>query len=268
MALRSRHRRFTTRPSAPRRFPFRRAARIGGLLVLLLAGTAYGLWTLSRARCFQVAGPIVCRVDTTERVVALTFDDGPTPAGVDFLLPVLAEAAVPATFFLIGRELEHAPALGRRLVEAGHQIANHSYSHRRMLLVSADFVRDELDRTDALLRAAGATGPIPFRPPYMKKLITLPRVLAETGRVTVTADVEPEGQDEAVDEAVGGTAADPAAIVAHVRANVRPGSIILLHPMYLSGEVTRQAVAGVIQALKADGYRFVTIAELLASRSG
>lgn len=126
-----------------------------------------------------------------------------------------------------------------------------------MVLVSKAFVRDELDRTDALIRAAGATSPILFRPPFFKKLLGLPQVLKETGRLTVTADVMPEGES--------GERPDFASIVARVMAEVRPGSIILLHPMYESRATTREAVLGVIRALKAKGYRFVTISELLAA---
>lgn len=242
-----------------RRFSKRRLQMVAAAIVLL-GGAGYGLWQLSRAPCFQLAGPIVCRVDTDERIVALTFDDGPTPMGVAFLLPLLAKEEVRATFFLIGRELEASPELGRRLIEAGHEVGNHSYTHQRMVLVSKAFVRDELERTDALLQTAGATGTIVFRPPFLKKLLALPQVLEETGRVTVTADVMPEGE--------GRTRPDAATIVSRVKAAVRPGSIVLLHPMYPSGAASREAAAGVIQALKADGYRFVTVSELLAAGRG
>ena len=68
----------------------KRLLQIGAAALVLLGDAGYGLWQLSRAPCFQLAGPIVCRVDTDERIVALTFDDGPTRMGVDFLLPLLA----------------------------------------------------------------------------------------------------------------------------------------------------------------------------------
>src|SRR5262245_46608587 len=101
-----------------------------GVLVVLV-GVAGGLWQLSRARSYQLFGDIVSRVDTNERAVALTFDDGPSARGLDALLPVLRERGIRATFFVVGSELARRPALGRQLVEEGHELGNHSYTHRQ-----------------------------------------------------------------------------------------------------------------------------------------
>jgi peptidoglycan/xylan/chitin deacetylase (PgdA/CDA1 family) len=224
-------------------------------LVLLLASAA-GLWRLSGSRTFQLFGRIVARVETQEKVVALTFDDGPAPAHADEILRVLRESGVRATFFLTGAEVERNPGLARRLATEGHELGNHTFSHPRMLLRSPSFIRAEVERTDSLLRAAGQAGPILFRPPYGRKLLGLPLYLSRTGRTTVTWDVEPDSYPEVAATADG--------ITRHVLERVRPGSIVLLHPWYDSRRTSREAIVPVIAGLRARGYRIVTVSELLA----
>ncbi|MHB1133496.1 MAG: polysaccharide deacetylase family protein [Chloroflexota bacterium] len=227
-----------------------------GLLALLLAGGA--LWQASNSRTFQLFGDLVPRVATAERVVALTFDDGPTEARVDEVLSLLHQADVRATFFVTGRELAQNPEGGRRLVAAGHELGNHSYSHTRLLLQPPATVEREIVDTDALIRAAGYSGPIAFRPPYGNKLLVLPLYLAQTGRVTVTWDVEPDSYAD--------VASSAERIAAHALERVRPGSIVLLHVWYDARETSCQAIPSVVAGLKERGYRFVTVAELLAQR--
>lgn len=233
----------------------RRILKIGVVLVLSVAVVA-GLWRLSGARRFQLFGELLYRGQTHEKRVALSFDDGPSPAATAVLLDVLADRGVKASFFLVGREMRADPELARRLVAAGHELANHSWSHQRMVLKSPAFLQRELDDTDALIRAAGHQGPIHFRPPYGKRLLLLPWLLQRQGRLTVMWDLEPES-DPAIDGNTG-------AIVDHVRANVQPGSIILLHPMYRPASLA--AVPRIIDALQADGWKFGTVAEMAKLR--
>lgn len=234
----------------------RRSIRITLIAVVLFLAAAAGLWRVSKSRTWQVAGEIVARVETEERVVALTFDDGPAPEHAEEILRVLRENGVRATFFVMGKDVERHPELARRMVEEGHELGNHSFQHRRMVLKSPAFIRAELERTDSLLRAAGQRGPILFRPPYGSKLVGLPRYLAKTGRTTVTWDVEPDSYEE--------VAATPEGITRHVLERARPGSIIILHPWYTSRRTSREAIGPVIAGLKARGFRFVTASELLA----
>jgi peptidoglycan-N-acetylglucosamine deacetylase len=227
------------------------------LLILLLA-LAYGLLEISKSRTFQFFGTIVPRVETSEKLVALTFDDGPTPQLTDEILRVLQEQDVKATFFLIGGELENHPEEGRKIVAAGHEIGNHSYSHTRMILVTPSFVKEEIEKTDALIRAAGYEKPAHFRPPYGKKLFALPFYLSQNDRRTVTWDVEPESSRE--------IAENSEAIARHVLDNTNNGSIILLHVMYDPQKKSLTAVKPIIEGLKQKGFRFVTVSELMTSK--
>lgn len=220
-----------------------------GLVAVLLVVT--GGYFLMNSRTYQLAGRLVDRVDTGEKVVALTLDDGPSDRAAE-VLDLLAAADIPATFYLNGRDLAARPELGRAIAEAGHEIGNHTYNHRRMVLVSPATVADEVERTDAEIRRTGYRGEITFRPPYGKKLWTLPDYLSDHDRTTVTWDVEPEA---------GNTSAD--AIVAATVDQVRPGSIILLHTMFGSGTASRAAIGPIVAKLRAEGYRFVTVSDLL-----
>jgi chitin deacetylase len=82
---------------------------------------------VSKSRTFQFFGEIVPRVETQQKVVALTFDDGPTPGATEEVLSILAEEGVKATFFVIGADLEQNLEQGRKIVAAGHELGNHTY---------------------------------------------------------------------------------------------------------------------------------------------
>ena len=158
------------------------------LALLLLA--LCGAFAYSKSRTSQLFGVIVSRVETREKVVALTFDDGPTDYAAGEILRDLGD--VKATFFLIGANMKECPSVAPRLVAAGHQLGNHTWSHNRMLLKSPSYIAREIESTDALIRAAGWRGPILFRAPYSKKLVGLPWYLWRHDRIDVMFDVEPE----------------------------------------------------------------------------
>jgi peptidoglycan/xylan/chitin deacetylase (PgdA/CDA1 family) len=229
-----------------------RIVALAGLAMLLTAG---GLWWLSKQRCFLPGAIIICRVDTDEKIVALSFDDGPTDDGVDSVLPVLAAHGVHASFFVIGEAMARNPAATRRIVEAGHELGNHSLTHRRMVGRSMATYRKELSQTNMLIEAAGAPRPMLVRPPYFQRLWGFARAVEEAGQTLVTADV-PDSMDPAL---------SAEAYADDILVRVRPGSIILVHPMYRSGANARGAVPILLERLRADGYRVVTVSELLAA---
>jgi peptidoglycan-N-acetylglucosamine deacetylase len=230
------------------------------LLLLMAALLILGLVLLqqvSSSRTFQFFGQLVPRVNTSQRVVALTFDDGPTPDATGQILSTLDQEHVRATFFVTGAELEKNMDEGKRIVAAGHELGNHTYSHERMVLVTPSFVRQEIERTDKLIRDAGYREEIYFRPPYGKKLFVLPYYLFKTGRKSITWDVEPDSYPE--------VAANSDKITEHVLSRTRPGSIIILHAMYPGRSESLKAVKKIVEGLKAQGYSFKTVSELLAS---
>jgi len=233
----------------------RRVLLGGGAAVVLLLVGVFTLFEISRARCFSLIGEAICHVDTNEPLVALTFDDGPTPDGL-----ALAEAALRpgnghATFFAIGGAIPGHEDLIRRLLADGHEVGNHSFSHVRMAMHSSAFYEDEIMRTDALLRGAGVPAPSLFRPPYGKKLIGLPLALARHHYRMIMWDVEDPLDAET-----------PQAYADSVVREARPGSIILMHIMYSGDAIARAALPLVVRGLAARGLRIVTVGELLRRR--
>ncbi len=234
--------------------------RVGLLLVILVPAVAFTTWRISKARNFQFFGGIVTRVETGERAVALTFDDGPTPGQTEAILAILAEYNVRATFFLVGQAIEANMAQCQMLAGAGHELGNHSYSHQQMVFRSLAFVQEEIETTDRLIRACGYEGNIHFRSPFGKRLFIVPYYLHMTDRLNIYYDVEPESYTD--------IARDADRITEHVLTQTRPGSIILLHVMADPREETLRAVPEIIEGLQAQGYRFVTVSELLEMGDG
>jgi peptidoglycan/xylan/chitin deacetylase (PgdA/CDA1 family) len=227
------------------------------LLILAIALAAlYGTYRYSKSRTHQLFGTIVDRVETDRKVVALTFDDGPTAYAADEILASLGTTH--ATFFVTGFGMIDSPAVAPRLVAAGDELGNHTFHHDRLVLKSQRTIAREIEPVDALIRKAGWRGPILFRAPFCKKLVGLPWYLAKHHRIDVTWDVEPDS-DSSLENRTD-------RIVEDVLTNTRPGSIILLHPWYHGREPTRAAIAPIIAGLRERGYDFVTVSELLALR--
>lgn len=235
--------------------PLLRLAGTLSLVLLMAIVAVWAGWKLSNSRRYQTFGDLVTRVETADSVVALTFDDGPIPRYTDSVLKVLADSNVRATFFTVGASLREQPDVAARIERAGHELGNHSYSHRRLVLKTPGYVRREIQQTDSLIRSAGYRGTIHFRPPYGKRLVVLPWVLSRDDRPIILADLEPDSHPL--------NARDAARMVEYVKRNVRPGSIILLHVEVPSRTAGREALPSIIGTLHAAGYRFVTVSELM-----
>jgi peptidoglycan-N-acetylglucosamine deacetylase len=230
---------------------FRHWVAAAGLAVLAVT-TLFGVYRLVNARCFALTGPVICRFETVRPVVALSFDDGPTELGVRSVLPVLKAHGARATFYVVGSEVAARPHLVREIDAAGHDVGNHSFTHTRLLGRSAAFYDDEIARTQAVLREAGVA-PVTFRPPFGDKLFGLPLAVARAGLQTVMWDVS----DPATKE--------PEKYAREVVSAARPGSIILMHPMYPDNETARQALPAILEGLERKGLEVVSVEELLAS---
>ncbi|MFK9094731.1 polysaccharide deacetylase family protein [Bacillus salipaludis] len=220
---------------------------VGILVVFLLL---LGTYKLMNSRTYQLFGGLTDQVETDQKVVALTFDDGPT-YNVDQILPLLDQYHAKATFFLIGNEIEQFPSEAQKIVDAGHQIGNHTYSHNRMIFKTPSYYKEEIEKTDQLIRDAGFQGEIDVRPPNGKKLVGLPLYLDNHNRDTITWNLEPDSFYT--------TASDK---VKYVEDQIKPGSIILIHPMYDKTGEELKTIEGILKTLSDEGYTFVTVDEL------
>ncbi|WP_018465486.1 polysaccharide deacetylase family protein [Calidithermus timidus] len=189
------------------------------------------------------------------RPVALTFDDGPWPGTTPAVLEILERKGIKATFFWVGRQLERYPDLARRVVAEGHAVGNHTYSHRSAAS-ELEVAADELERTNALIEQVTGVRTTLFRPPGGHLENGLAKYALERGYVVVmwsalSGDTDPKY-----------SAAD---IVNNVLSRVRPGSIVLLHDGGGDRSRTLAALPELIERLQAEGYRFVTVPQLLES---
>jgi len=226
------------------------------LVVIVLAGAALvGLREVVNSSTFMLFGDYVASVDTDEKDVALTFDDGPHPVYTPTVLDILDRHNIKATFFMMGRNVERFPAVAREVLARGHEVGNHSYSHPKLIFMSPARVREEIERTDALLRGIGAMGPIHFRPPHASKFLVLPYVLNQMGKLSVMGDGDPEEWKRR-----------PAAVMTEsILRQTRPGSIIGLHDVM--GVETIKTLEAIAPALIARGYRFERVSEFVKRRT-
>ena len=229
---------------------------IGSGAILLILGIAIILFQISKSRTFQFFGEIYPRVETSQKVVALTFDDGPTKAHTDEILAILRDEKIKATFFAMGAEIEKNPGELEKIVAEGHEVGNHTFNHERMILVTPDFVKKEIESTDELIRKSGYQGEITFRPPFGKKLFALPYYLSQNNRKTITWDVEPETFVEKSED-----------VIKYTLENAKNGSIILLHVAYDSRRESMKSVQPIIKGLKEKGFEFKTVSELITLKN-
>lgn len=198
----------------------------------------------------------VSRVDTQARVVALTLDDGPSPRFTPLALALAKREQVPITFFLVGQEALKHPELVRQEAAGGFVIGDHSWHHP---LVPLGDTRGawEVEETARLLQTLTGTRPTLFRPPGGLLNTGTAAYARSAGFTLVTWDVFPGDTDPR----------RPAAqLVKTVLAQVRPGSIILLHDGGGDRSQSLLALPAIVSTLKARGYRFLSVPELLALR--
>ncbi|MDU4960862.1 MAG: polysaccharide deacetylase family protein [Sporomusaceae bacterium] len=236
----------------------KRPARIGLWLALVCIAAGFGLTLQAVLPGNHFYGPVFSEVATAEKVVALTFDDGPYPPYTEQLLDVLGEANVTATFFMLGQNAEQHPELVARVAAAGHQIGNHTYSHVDLLKLSRDRIADEIDRTQRVLTAITGSTPVLMRPPHGFRDAVVMEVMAERGlKVVEWSVVSRDWLNPGVETIVGRTLD-----------GVKNGSIVLLHDgdsiaNTASRAQTVEAARRIIRELKSRGYRFVTVGEIL-----
>lgn len=188
---------------------------------------------------------------TGNKVIALTFDDGPGPYTAH-LLDVLDQYGAKATFFLIGSKVSSQANVVRSIHARGHQLGNHSWSHPELPKLPVDQIAGEIDRTnDAIKQATGVT-PAILRPPYGAVNGVVLEQLRLRGMSSIlwsvdTRDWADRNSDIVCSRAVAGA---------------RPGAIILMHDIH---QTSVGAVPCILSALKQQGYSFVTVQGLLGN---
>ena len=186
------------------------------------------------------------------KCVALTFDDGPGPYD-DRLLQILRDNDAKATFFLIGNKVAANPAGAKRIADAGMEIGNHTWEHPNMTTIPPEDIAGQLTKANDAITAATGRTPSLYRPAGGLSDLRCARPPASIGLAEILWDVIPF--DWANDS---NTAATRYMLMTYIK----PGSVVLFHDTYSS---TVDLVYQFIPVLKANGYRLVTVSELLGA---
>ncbi len=213
---------------------------------------------------------VLWSVATDEAAIALTFDDGPNPAFTPRVLDILAAVGARATFFVIGEQAGRAPGLLRRILAEGHEVGNHTWSHRSAALISAEDTRGEIRRATEALTAATGTPPRFYRPPRGMLTGSALEHAHLLGQQVVLWSVD---RGPAVDT-------DGDGVRRHLIEHLAPGAIIDLHDgvgaasgrprtewpakLLRRRETELAVLPDVLAAGRARGFRFVTLTELVA----
>lgn len=224
---------------------------VPALVALSLAGAAAHGTFYRNSRVF---GSVMGRLPTRERLIALTFDDGPNPDATPRILDTLGQYGVRATFFILGAHAERWPELVHRISAEGHQVGNHGYFHRKLHLRAPGYVERDIRLGTTAIERSGAPSPRFFRPPHGFRNPWVSRIAASFGQQTVgwslgVWDSDLPGVKKIVMRTVEG---------------VRPGSIVLLHDgdgydPYGDRIQTAKALPRIISELRDRNYGFARL---------
>ena len=187
------------------------------------------------------------QTSTPQKVIALTFDDGPHKKVTDLILDVLQKHQIKATFFVLGQNVASLPEVVQRIHNEGHEIGNHSWSHRNLTKLSVEELNKEMNDTNEQVYNTIGQYPTIYRPPFgaindqVKEAVSMTPVLWNID----TLDWQHK---------------TPAKTLENVKQQVKDRSILLMHDIY---EESYEALDSVIAYLEQQGYQFVTISELI-----
>lgn len=221
------------------------------------ASTAAAAYWYCMSPFSQALGAFPYRGTGSRKVVALTFDDGPNEPYTSQVADFLAERAIRATFFQVGRAVLRHPEVVRRLADAGHVIGNHGFTHEFTNYLSRRTLAEDVRKGQAALETVGLR-PALYRPPWLLRIPALWDILAAHGLQVVSGEFcHPLEVSQP----------RPELIARGVLAKVRPGSIVIFHDGYDGHDGNRAATVAaariVVDQLTDDGYDFVTVDELL-----
>lgn len=199
--------------------------------------------------------PVTCHGNINENRVAITFDDGPVESGTSVILDILNKNKVPAAFFCIGNKMKNEPALVKRIIDEGHIVGNHSYTHHFFFDLFPKFkMKDELDATNNASLEISNHKPRLFRPPYGVTTPSLASVVHE-------CNMQPVGWSLRSMDTVTN---DPEKLISKIENNVKPGDIILLHD---TATVTVKSLQKIIDIIRKKGLEPVRLDQLLNTKA-
>ncbi len=230
------------------------------LSILFFFLLIFAVFTVFFDQAVIVRRGTIYRVPVHDKMVALTFDDGPSPQWTPLILDELKKADVRATFFMLGEHVVKYPEVARRAAREGHEIENHTFTHHVLLYYKMDELEKEVKDAERAIRAITGVTTRYFRPPKAWLTSEEKNKLSAMGYKVVLWSLNSKDW----------VTFDDKYMIKYVIHHVQPGDIILFHD---SGGVfsteggnrkeTVLAIKRLIERLKERGYRFVTVGELI-----
>lgn len=185
-----------------------------------------------------------------KKYVALTFDDGPNPIQTEKILKTLDDFNAKATFFALSSNVNQNPQLAKKIVDQGHELANHSVTHANLKAVKEKRAKKEIMDSQKTIQEITGAKPKLFRPPYGNFDDTAEELIGKSGQKIILWSVDTEDWKEK----------NSNAIYEKVKSHTNPGSIILMHDIY---PTTADALPKILKYYQQQGYECVTVSELL-----
>ena len=192
-------------------------------------------------------------VTTEKKRIALTFDDGPHPSLTPKILEILARYDIPATFFMVGQNVINYPTAARAVIDAGHEVGNHTFTHPHLANLNEASIMQEIGRCEDALEELCEYRPHILRTPQGALTPSLERCLLDDDYMLVLWSLDTRDWDNK----------STACIVQTVLDNVKSGDIILMHDYISYNSKTPEALEKIIPILLSQGYEFVTVSTLL-----
>ncbi len=196
---------------------------------------------------------VYAEVRTTEKVIALTFDDGPHPVLTNKILDILSEYDAKATFFVIGKNAELYPDVIKRIAFEGHEIGNHTYSHLAETNSNSEKLKTEILKTENIVYSLTGEKTKLFRPPtgYCSKSAVLMTKALDYKTIVWNIDTRDWAHRNKND------------IIREIKSGAGSGSIILFHDFISNNSDTPEILETILPCLISKGYRFITVSEML-----
>lgn len=228
------------------------------LVVILITGISI-LYALNKTsadrgrKYYEEAGHIIWDIDTTEKVVALTFDDGPHKKYTEEILNLLELYNAKGTFFIVGKQAENNPEIILRMYEDGHELANHTYTHPYTTSVSK--IVEEIKQTNNVIFSITGYSPYLFRPVEGYYTDDIVEAVVEDGFKIVMWSWHQDTEDWK----------NPGVnnIVSKVLSGMREGDVILFHDGGGNRQQTVQSLEKILPELQKQGYKFITISQMI-----
>lgn len=226
------------------------------VIIILMSMAIYTMYPATTYTFSNNKAAIVSKGPKEEKILALSFDDGPHPKYTIEILDILKQYNVKATFFVLGQHAEAYPDIINRQIAEGHEVGNHSYSHVNMKKASNAVIKEEFEKTQNIIYSISNVKPKVFRPPYGNYTDDVVKIISSDNSSIVLWTFYQDSKDwsnPGVD-----------VIVDTTLSKAQNGDIILFHDyVYKKESHTVEALKIILPKLIDEGYKFVTMSELI-----